>query len=131
MSKHYLTISNANLEQLTIEIKSTLQVTGIMQKSIVPLAYTNNSYDTAEIMRLEAKIQTTSVTGYLTTLDDAKFVLKLESYNGLEVFTVGVPKEDGYDWEYKFSSFSTEQVATKHLINAIMERVRKETEQDV
>ena len=130
MSKYYLTLSNSNLEQLTIEIKSTVQLSGIMQKSIVPLAYTNNPYDTSEIMRFDAKIQTSTDSGYLTTLDDAKFVLKLESYNGLEVFTVGVPKEDGYDWEYKYTSFSTEQVATKHLINAIMERVRKEQPQN-
>lgn len=126
--KFYLHVFNNNSESLTIEVRSTVQVTGIMQKNIVPMAYLNNEYDKKAVMRIEAFLQERSESGYMKTF--AKFSITLENYNGLEVFTVAMPKQGGYDWESEYASFRNEQTAVAHFIGRIMERIREENADD-
>jgi hypothetical protein len=127
MQKFYASISNNNKESLTIQVHSNLQFTGLFQKQIIPLTYVDNQYDPKTIMRLDVVLQVQSEGGtYLRTF--AKYHLALENYNGLEVYTVGSPKDGGYDWESSYASFKNDQLAIKHLVNVMMERVRKEAE---
>lgn len=129
--KFYLHLFNNNLEGATVEIRSTVQLASLFQKGVVPLAYVNSKHETKAIMRIEAFLQQpseTSASAYLNTV--ARYSLTLENYNGLEVYTVAMPKAEGYSWESDYASFKNEQTATAHLIKVIMERIGKELEKN-
>ena len=126
MSKFYLNVTNDNRESLTVEVRSTVQLVNILQKGFVTMSPVEGESNVKS--RLTAHLQKPDGDYFLKSF--AKFTVVLENYNGLDVYTVGKQKKDGYSWEQDLISFRTDQLALGRLVTDIMERIREEVDHE-